>query len=85
MLADCEEVAKASMPRQIEAARFPSPKYLFPTEKGVQPFQIWAVDTITNLTPPAPDGSTDVILAICTFSKWLEFGLLKNLDSHHTA
>jgi hypothetical protein len=85
LLKDCEEVASASVVRQREMAKFAPPRYLHPAEKGVKPFQIWAVDSITNLVPPAPDGSTDIILAVDPFSKWVEAAPLKTLDSHHTA
>lgn len=85
MLTDCIEVAFACYPRQQEKAKFRSPPYLFPTPKPHAPFRLWAVDCLTGLSPPAPDGSTDVILAVDPFTKWVEVGPLPNLDSHHTA
>lgn len=85
MLADCEETAKASIPRQLEVAKYPPPRYLHPTEKGIKPFQIWAVDTITNLVPASPSGATEIVVAIDPFSKWVEGAAIDNLDSHHTA
>lgn len=34
-----------------------------------------------NLSPPAPNGGTSIVLAICAFSKWPELGIIPNHDS----
>ena len=38
-----------------------------------------------NFTPPAPDGATDVILAVDPFTKWVEVGTVPSLNSHEVA
>ena len=58
--------------------------YLMPTEKGMAPFQYWAVDTIVGLKPAAPDDSTSMIVACNPFVRWLEAGKLPVLYSHKT-
>ena len=62
------------LPRQTEAAKFEPPPYLIPTEKGAAPFRIWCVDTMGPLKPAAPDGATHIIVAVDTFTKWVEAG-----------
>jgi hypothetical protein len=84
MLSDCREAAGAAIPRQLEQARYQSPKHLFPTGKGLMPFACWAIDTITNQSPPAPDGSTSIIVSVDATTKWVEIGTIPVLDSHHT-
>jgi Integrase core domain len=44
---------------------------LYPTEKGHQPFQIWAIDLIPSL-PPDSDGNSLLAVAVDCFSKWVE-------------
>ena len=44
---------------------------LYPTEKGFQPFQIWAIDLIPSL-PPDVDGDSVLVVAVDCFSKWVE-------------
>lgn len=44
---------------------------LYPTEKGFQPFQIWAIDLIPSL-PPDGDGDSVLAVAVDCFSKWVE-------------
>lgn len=84
-MADCVETAYACLPRQRERATFKAPRFLFPVPKPAAPFRLWAIDCLTNLTPVAPDGSADVIIAVDPFSKWVEIGRLPVLNSHHTA
>ena len=74
-----------NMASQVERANFKQPPYLHPAEKGGAPFRIWCVDTIVNLVPPAPSGATSLIVAIDPFSKWVESGLLPELNSLETA
>ena len=62
-------MAKASLARQKESARFRPPPYLHPAEKSAAPFRVWCLDTAVKFTPPAPDGATDVVLAVDPFSK----------------
>jgi hypothetical protein len=69
----------------MDRARFKSAPFLFPTDKGVRPFQIWCIDTIVNIQPPHPHGGTSVVVAVCAFSKWVEMGIIDELDSIHTA
>ncbi len=38
-----------------------------------------------GLTPMAPDGAEDVIVAVDPYSKWVELGRLPKLNSHETA
>lgn len=49
------------------------------------PFSSWSIDTIVNLSPPAPDGSTSVLVCVDTMSKWVEVGPIMTLDSLSTA
>lgn len=44
---------------------------LYPTGKGQQPFQIWAVDLIPSL-PVDRDGDSVLVVAVDCFSKWVE-------------
>ena len=60
---------------------FNPPPYLFPTKKFGAPFRGWALDTIVYLTPPAPNGGMQVVVAICIFSHWVEVGILRGLKS----
>ncbi len=45
----------------------------------------WAIDCITGLDPPAPNGGTTVVLAIDAWSKWIEYRVINPLDSRETA
>ncbi len=69
----------------MERAKFNSPPYHFPTKKGVMPFMTWAIDCITGLDPPAPNGGTTIILAIDAWSKWIEYKIINPLDSREAA
>lgn len=82
---DCLEYSARSLPRQREGALFKPPPYLYPTERPFGPFRLWCVDTIVRLTPSAPDGSQDVVVAVDPFTRWVEVGRVPNLDSHQTA
>lgn len=73
------------MARAKENVRFLQPPYLIPTWKGREPFQTVAVDSIVGLKPPAPDGSTNVILCVDTCSRFVEGGALTSLSSYETA
>ena len=35
------------------------------------------------MRPPAPDGAHDIIVAVDTFTKWVELGTVTRLDSTH--
>lgn len=85
MWGDCLEAAACSPARQKEMARFLSPPYLHTTERGAEPFRIWAVDTIVGLTPAAPDGSQWVMVAVDPFTRWVEVGRIPTLSAHDTA
>ena len=76
MRRDCAARARAALPRQQESARFRHPPWLLPTERGARPFRIWCLDLITGLQPAAPDGSTEVIVGIDPFTRWLEMAAL---------
>ena len=78
------EEAKNSMEREIEGAKFRPPPYLYPISKPQAPFRIWCIDTVTNLTPAAPNGATDFLIAVCAYSKWVEVGAIPTLNSHET-
>ena len=82
---DCHRVAKENLARQKEAAKFRPPPYLHPAEKSAAPFRVWCLDSAVNFVPPAPDGATDVILAVDPFSKWVEIGTVPTLNSHEVA
>jgi hypothetical protein len=47
------------------------------------PFGCWAIDSLPNLSPPAPDGSTAVIVCVDCTTKWVEVGTVRTLDSGH--
>ena len=85
MQRDCHRVAEACVGRLLEGARFPPPPYLHPIEKPAAPFRVWCLDSAVNFTPPAPDGATDVILAVDPFTKWVEIGTVPTLNSHEVA
>ena len=84
MLADCLAIAASTLVRQKARAKFKIPPYIKPPNKGCYPFSIWAVDTIVNMTPASPTGATSIILAVDAFTKWIELGVLQNLNSHET-
>ena len=81
MQQDCIEVSQASRPRQVEGARFPLPPYLKPCEKGGGPFWIWVLDLIVRVKPVGPGGISHIIVAVCTFTKWVELGALASVDA----
>ena len=85
MQGDCLAVAKACMGRRRENVRFPPPPFLHPAEKPAAPFRVWCLDSAVNFTPPAPDGATDVILAVDPFTKWVEIGTVPTLNSWEVA
>ena len=78
-------MAAAHVARQKEAARFPPPPYLIPTDKGLWPFYMWCVDTIVRLHPPAPNGAQDMIVAIDPVTRWVELGSVPHLTSYEVA
>ena len=66
---------------QKDSAKFRESPYLLPTEKGAAPFRLWCLDLITDLKPPAPDGSTDIVVAVDPFTRWMEIALLPTRSS----
>ena len=80
MLTDCIQVCKDALPCQVKHAKFPSPLYLLLTRKDLFPFHTWCVDLNTNLVFDVEDKAVGKILivAICTFSKWVEAAILPN-------
>jgi hypothetical protein len=58
---------------------------MIPSHKCIYPFALWCIDTITNLQPPSPTGGTSVIVAIDACSKWIEIGVLDELNSQSTS
>ena len=42
---------------------------------------MWSLDTIVQMRPAAPDRARDTIVAVDTFSKWVELGTVTCLDS----
>ena len=85
MKIQCHKVARTNLAHQKEAAKFRPPPYLHPAEKAAAPFRVWCLDTAVNFSPPAPDGATDVVLAVDPFSKWVEMGTVPTLNSHEVA
>ena len=85
MQRDCLEHASRTLAAQKEKAKFKPARYLYPTEKAAAPFRIWCIDTIVGLKPAAPDGATDVLVAVDPFTKWVEAGAVPTLNSHETA
>ena len=81
MRALCLQVAEECLPKQLEGAKFPHPPYLIPPDKGRQPFSGWSLDCITHLQPPGPHGETAIVLAVCTFSKWVEAAPMVDLKA----
>ena len=65
----------------MEGAKFKPPPYLSPAPKGGAPFRLWALDTITNMIPPAHDGSTSVLVCVDPFTRWVEAIPLPQLTS----
>ena len=49
------------------------------------PFSVWAIDTLPHMSPPAPDGSTSVIVCVDCTTKWVEVGTVRTLDSQSLA
>ena len=85
MLHDCREAAQAALPYQLEQAKYRKPKYLHATEKGLMPFSVWSIDTLPHMSPPAPDGSTSVVIGVDCTTKWAEVGTVRTLDSQSLA
>ena len=85
MKADCRALAMDSLVRQMEAAKFQDPPYLFPVSKGTRPFMVWSVDSMPKMKPTAPHGGSAIVIAVCVFSKWVELGVPPSLESRHTA
>ena len=83
MRAMCLRVASETEPAIKERARFHPPPYLHPTSKMGGPFRFWCIDTITGLTPPAPDGGTSIFVAVDPFTRWMELGRTPALTSYH--
>ena len=77
--------AAGSLDRLKEGARFLNPPYLIPTQKGAQPFELLAVDSIVGLKPVAPDSATSVILVVDTCLRFVIAGRLPALSSYCTA
>ena len=69
----------------MESAKFLAPPYLHPTEKGAAPFRFWCIDTMGPLKPAAPDGATHVVVAVDTFTKWIEAGTVTLKNSYEMA
>ena len=82
---DCHRVAASCLARRMEHARYPPPPYLIPADKPAAPLRAWCIDTAVGFSPPAPDGATDVLVAVDPFSKWVEIGTVRTLNSHETA
>ena len=49
--------------------------------KTVGPFHTWAIDTVGRLKPPDKKGNQYLIVCVDVFTKWIEYGLLKDLNS----
>ena len=74
MVDDVSAVVRECDSCQKSRARFSTNKAMQPTFKGLQPFQIWSVDSIPNLA-----GNRGlVVVAVDCFSKWCEIGLVKS-------
>lgn len=82
---DCLQFCRDTLATQVANVKFKSPPYLFPTNKGLEPFQTWCIDCMTNLQPPDPGGGTTIILAIDAWSKWTEYKVINPLDSKEAA
>ena len=48
MRAACVKFSSTSSANQVERAKFLSPPYLFPTDKGKEPFGTWCIDTMVG-------------------------------------
>ena len=72
MQGDILAIVSTMMPRIVEAAKFEPSPYLYPTEKGAAPFRIWCIDTMGPLKSAAPNGATHIVVAVDTFTKWVE-------------
>lgn len=71
---DCVRWCQELLPVQLEAGNLKSPPYLWPTLKSTQPFHTWAVDLVSHLG--SGRAAVYLIVAVCTFSKWVEGGVL---------
>ena len=47
------------------------------------PFAVWSIDTIMQMSPPVPDGAHNILVAVDTFTKWVEIGTVPRLDLTH--
>ena len=81
----CLCVTTEAEPVLKEKARCRPPPYLHAMSKMGGPFRFWCIDTITGLTPPAPDGGTCIFVAIDPFTRWVEIGRSAALTSFRTA
>ena len=74
MVDDISKVVRECDCCQKARAKFSAHKTLKPIFKGLQPFQIWSIDSIPNLA-----GNRGlVIVAVDCFSKCVEIGLVKS-------
>jgi hypothetical protein len=69
----------ARIVRECDACQKARPRFtgklpMQPTYKGVQPFQVWSVDSIPNLA--GMRGM--VVVAVDCFSKWVEIGVVRS-------
>lgn len=85
LLTNCLAIATSDLVRQKVYAQFKKLPNLISLPKAGQPFRFWSLDKIVNLWLPAPNGPTYVIVAVDSFSKWVEQGALPHLNSHKTA
>ena len=42
---------------------------------------MWSLDTKVQMRPTAPNGMCDIIMAVDTFTKWVELEMVTCLDS----
>ena len=70
---------------QLDKARFAPPLYLHPTKKNLFTFATWCIDLITNLAHREPKGERYLIVAVCTYTKWVEAGTLTGKSAKETA
>ena len=73
MRKDCILVCSRAHPTQVENAKFNAVPYIKATWKGRAPFRLWAMGLVTRLLPPGKNGETTLGVAVCLFSKWVEF------------
>ena len=73
---DCTNVVRGCIGCQSEKAKLQALP-LKPTDKGTRPFEVWAIDYITNL-PCTEEGYRYLLLSVDVFSKWVEFIPMKS-------